>query len=257
MSARVDSLHSLLLQSYPSPEWAVFFEVANATGGLARRRADAVALGIWPSRGFTVAGFEFKSDRRDWLREKARPEKADTIAAHCDQWWLVTTDDAIARPEELPEPWGLYVAKGSRLMCRKPCVPFADRDRTQMKRSFVASMLRKVAETTVPRAAVADIVKQRVEQALAATRDGIESEVLRRDVARLENILKVFKETTGVDLQSWSGTERIAKAVDAVLNLEYARRDLESLQQRLAGVSKDIRDAITEWPVGLGAKKAS
>ena len=39
------TLRGLVHQAYPSPEWAVFFEVSNATGSGASRRADAVALG--------------------------------------------------------------------------------------------------------------------------------------------------------------------------------------------------------------------
>ena len=43
------TLAGLIAARYPPPEWAVFFEVSNATGYATSRRADAIALGIWPS----------------------------------------------------------------------------------------------------------------------------------------------------------------------------------------------------------------
>src|SRR4051812_48555098 len=108
------TLAGLVAQAYPSPEWAVFYEVSNGTGFNSRRRADAVALGVWPSRGHALIGFEFKEDRRDWLREKDNPAKADLIAANCDAWVLVIGNEKVAKIEEIPEPWGLLVANADR-----------------------------------------------------------------------------------------------------------------------------------------------
>jgi hypothetical protein len=166
------TLTGLVRQAYPTPEWAVFFEVSNATGFGARRRADAVALGVWPSRGQSLIGFEFKEDRRDWLREKDNPAKAEEIAQHCDGWYVVAGSDGIVKVEELPTPWGLKVANKDRtkLLTVKECIPFSDRDKTVIKRTFVAAMLRKVGETTVPRAELDRLVQEGVAlgEALAA-----------------------------------------------------------------------------------------
>jgi hypothetical protein len=104
------TLQGLIAQAYPSPEWAVFYEVSNATGWGASRRADAVALGVWPSRGQMLIGFEFKTARGDWLNERKNPAKAETIAAHCDAWYVVAGDESVVKLDELPEPWGLHVA---------------------------------------------------------------------------------------------------------------------------------------------------
>lgn len=245
------SIESLLAQAYPAPEFALFYEVANATGFRVRRHADAVAIGVWPSRGHVIIGFEIKTDRRDWLREKKSPEKADVVAAHCDQWYVVTTDDAIAKIEELPAPWGLLVANKdrTRLVTRKPCVPFPDRDQAIMQRSFVAAILRKVPETTVPRADVTRQIEEARQTAIAQTRDGRELRMLQERITQLEQILATFKTATGVDLtHGWQGPQKIAAAVAAVLDLGSDWRQLERAALALEGAAKTTREAIAAWP---------
>lgn len=82
-----------LRKRYPEPAYALITEVRNSTG-YARSRtgyADAIAMGCWPSRGLDVQGFEFKTDRGDWLREWKNPIKADQFVKYCDYWWVVIT----------------------------------------------------------------------------------------------------------------------------------------------------------------------
>lgn len=51
-------LQAAVMRSYPLPEYATFFEVADATGGRQSLWADAVSMSLWPSRGLTITGFE-------------------------------------------------------------------------------------------------------------------------------------------------------------------------------------------------------
>ena len=88
-SLATDKLADLLAARYASPAWAIFFEVSNATGYKANRHADAVAVGIWPSRGLSILGFEIKASRSDWKHELSNPRKADAIFKYCDHWFLV------------------------------------------------------------------------------------------------------------------------------------------------------------------------
>ena len=99
-------IKALLRNRYPIEEWALAFEVAPETGG-GTRRADAVAMNMWRSRGHAIHGFEFKVSRSDWLRELKEPSKADAVAQYCDYWWLVIDGDHIVKDGELPEGWGL------------------------------------------------------------------------------------------------------------------------------------------------------
>lgn len=245
------TLQGLVNKSYPSPEWAVFFEVADSTGFQGKRRADAVALGIWPSRGQTLVGFEFKEDRRDWLRERENPAKAEVIAAHCDGWFVVAGRDGIVKLEELPEPWGLYVANEDRtkLLSKKPCQWFIGRDKTTIQRSFAAAMLRKVSETTVPKVELERLVEEAVKAAVDRTQQGYELKTLREDVVRLQGIVDHFKAATGVNLAGWQGTEKISKAVDAVLHLDTERRNIESSAKQLEMAARTMRDVLAAWPI--------
>lgn len=244
------TLNGLVMQAYPSPEWAVFFEVSNSTGSHAIRQADAVALGVWPSRGHMLIGFEFKEDRRDWLREKANPAKAETVATHCDCWWVVAGADSVVKVEELPEPWGLYVASQdrTRLLIKKPCQPFPDRNKHIMQRSFAAAMLRKIGETMVPRAEVARLIEVGVKDGLERTRDGRKMKWLEQEVERLKSVIDGFKTATGVDLKGWQGTTKIASAVDAVLNMDSNRQHLEDAATRLELSAANVREALSLWP---------
>jgi hypothetical protein len=52
-------------------------------------------MGLWPSRGLKLMGFEIKAGRGDWLGELRNPRKAESIARFCDQWWVVATQDVI------------------------------------------------------------------------------------------------------------------------------------------------------------------
>lgn len=244
------TLQGLVSQAYPSPEFAVFFEVSNATGAGVRRRADAIALGVWPSRGHQIVGFEFKADRRDWLREKANPEKADVIITHCDQWFVVAEHEKVVVPDELPEPWGLYVPMAERTKLRlvKPCVPFPDRDKSIMRRSFAAAMLRKIGETMVPRKELDGLVAEAVEAALARTREGGEVKRLEERCQAMGKVIQTFRTVTGVDLEGWRGTENICRAVDAVLRTGRERQTLVYAKENLERAAKTIADALESWP---------
>lgn len=82
-------------------------------GGL--RTCDALALSLYTSTGFALYGHEVKVSRSDWLRELKDPSKADAFKRYCERWWLVASE-GVARPDELPDGWGLLVVKNGR--CR-------------------------------------------------------------------------------------------------------------------------------------------
>lgn len=244
------TLEGLVKQSYPSPEWTVFFEVGNSTGFGTRRHADAVALGVWQSRGFTLIGFEFKEHRSDWLREKKNPEKAEAVSAHCDCWYVVAGSAAIVKVDELPEPWGLLVANEdrTRLKTVKTCQPFPDRDKTVMRRSFAAAMLRKVGETTVPKVELQRLVDEQLQAAVERTNAGHELKNLRDEVKRQREIIDGFKAQTGIDLLHWRGHRKISAAVDLVLRGDDHRRGLDSICDQLENIAKEARAAVKAWP---------
>ena len=68
-------------------------EVPNATGGLSKRRADAVAMNLFPSKNYEIRGFEIKISKSDLKRDLDNGSKSNEVAKYCDYWFLVTPRD--------------------------------------------------------------------------------------------------------------------------------------------------------------------
>jgi hypothetical protein len=78
------------------------------------RRADALYIGFFQSRGRHLVGHEIKVSRADWLHELDQPAKAEAWEPNCHAWYVVAPSTSIVRPEELPEGWGLMVTGRSK-----------------------------------------------------------------------------------------------------------------------------------------------
>ena len=145
------AVEKLLLDRYAAPKFFTFFDVGNGTGGRCFRRADALSVGMWPSTGLELEGFELKVSRGDFTRELRNPMKARAISKFCDRWWIVAPK-GICKPAELPEDWGLLeacpvkkspgswrlrIAKKAPLLKAEP-----------MTRTFLASMIRRANESS-------------------------------------------------------------------------------------------------------------
>lgn len=208
---KIDAAHLLarIQATHPAPEWACLAEVGNSTGYAARRHADAVAMSLWPSRGLTIRGFEIKVSRADYKRESADPEKAESIARYCDEWWIVAPEGLIREPEiELPPAWGLMVPddKTGLRVARKATPTPAQ----ELGRPFLAAMLRRAQE------AVAKIqegwirreeIQERIDAAEALGKIQVPREVefIRREADKLRKRAEEWKAATGIDI---SGSDR-------------------------------------------------
>ena len=149
------ALLALLSERYPAPAYAMLSNVKNGTGWTRTERfADALAMGLWPSRGLDLHGFELKANRGDWLREMRDPAKADEIARRCDRWWIVCSD-GVALIDEVPQPWGLLVPREKRGKVALVAVREAEKlDAEPLTRQFLAAILRRTAEASFPRASL-------------------------------------------------------------------------------------------------------
>lgn len=76
---------------------------------LGSRRADALYVGFFQTRGKWLVGHEVKASRADWLHELDQPAKAEVWGSQCHSWYVVAPSTDIVRPEELPDGWGLMV----------------------------------------------------------------------------------------------------------------------------------------------------
>lgn len=97
----------------------VFATHVRAGSGFDQRTADAVTLDGWQGGNrrnpvHELEGFEVKTSRSDWLRELKDPGKCEAVRRYCARWWLVTVP-GVVRGGELPDGWGLLLARGSVL----------------------------------------------------------------------------------------------------------------------------------------------
>lgn len=136
------TIYDSIAAAHTAPEWAVFSEVSDATGGRASRRADALALNLWPSRGLEIRGFEIKISRSDLKRELNDPSKADAIGKYCHTWCLATPIGLIKESDPVPSTWGIFEAdSGSGVFKRMPTTRPADEVKVPT-RLFVAAIVR-------------------------------------------------------------------------------------------------------------------
>lgn len=108
-------MYSLIRSTYPEPGFITLQEVRDATGFDGIRTADAIAIGMYRSRGKLIHGFEIKVSRTDWQKELAQPSKAESIMRYCHHWSLVVPVENIVKPGELPPDWGMFVPGKKRL----------------------------------------------------------------------------------------------------------------------------------------------
>jgi hypothetical protein len=239
--ARLADVHARLRLRYPAKEFALFHEVRSSVGLVGSPRyADAIVMGLWPSRGLTLEGLEVKVDRRDWLRELRNPKKADDIARYCDHWWLVTSSPDIAEVCELPENWGWLVPSGRTFRVAKPASRLKP---VPIDRPFLASIFRAAACSSATAAALEAAAREHElsrDQALEWQKQRLD-----REGRELREAVAKFERESGLVINSWSG-EEIGKKVAGMRALEAsgdsvvaaleravrsAERDLERLRE--------------------------
>ena len=235
--------------------WALLQEVRNSTGYAANRAADAIAVGLWPSRGMEIHGFEVKVSRHDWIRERDRPAKAEAIASKCDRWWLVVSDRELVRDGELPPTWGLLVLEDGTIVTGKEAEKL---DRKPLDVGFLAAMLRRAAENeerTLREHVSPEEVQRRIEAALAEEdadqRERWEREAQQEllELRRIGRWAEHFKKTAGVDItQNYWAHGPIGKIVELIAHRSmYGEKLLtpgEVLRNTLAREEKALVEAI-------------
>lgn len=228
---------------FPAPEFALFEQVANGTGFTrARRWSDAIAFGIWPSRGLLIHGFEVKVGRGDWLKELKNPEKSEAVQKFCDRWWIVAPKGMI-ETSELPPTWGLievsekgktYVAKDAPALKAEP-----------ITKQFVAAMLRRHHEGHAR--SLADEYARGKEQG-AKEGAGDIADRLERAESRADDLqtrIDEFEKASGVRIGGWNG-DKIGEAVRVLTNTRHTTvadeltRDAERYEMHAKRLRTDI-----------------
>jgi hypothetical protein len=252
-----------------SGEYAFLPHVRDAAGFDAGRTFDAVTVCLWPSRGLTIDVYEVKISRSDWLRELAKPVKAESACAVGDRFWVVAPA-GVVKLGELPPPWGLLEVTAGRPDGENPALVTGRRirqvraaellhdEKTRTKpvsRDLLVSLLR-AADGAVPRGepddgpVAAAYAKGRAdaEQGWRQQRDQFAEQVeqLRRQVDSAAQAITEFEVAAGVKL-SPGGLGRVftpdqAAQVGRVLRAVLNGDELaDRAQQRLHEAAEHLR----------------
>ena len=223
-------------------EFALLAHVRNRAGFDARRTFDAVAVSLWPSRGFTLHCYEVKCSRSDWLSELKEPAKAEAAAEFCDHFSIVAAGPGIVRDGELPPTWGLLVVRGAalRTVVRAPLLPGADINRP-LPRSVVVPMLRSAGAAVA--VAPVELAAARTEGAKdALARYQAEARALGDELTRMRGAVGAFEDAAGVNLLAWSTDPgAVGTTVKAVLASERAE---EVARERLSTLRAQLVEAV-------------
>lgn len=249
---------AVLQKKFGKPEYAFLRQVRNATGYPGRvRTADALAMGLWPSRGLHLHGFEIKVSRSDWAHELKQPQKAEEIARYCHFWWLAVPDAEIVRDGELPAPWGL-IAVGSgapkivkqATLAEHPMPPSME---------FFASLLRSVSEEDT---ALGDVRKLMEKELRTAEKKGREegenfakqtSDRALDALQQLTTSVAEFEKESGIRIDRYSNhfSGEVGKAVQFLRHERGVAEAIGSARERLARLVEELADVES----GLRAAK--
>ena len=207
----------LMRARYAAPEWAFLSQVRNKTGlsGMRERYLDGLAIGLYPSRGMEMHGFEIKVSRSDWKHELGNPAKAEGTAQYLDRFWVVTPKDLV-RPGELPVTWGWLSVDGDKVKIEVQAPTLTP---IPLNRTFVASIMRNFDEQWVPKRELNDRVEARVAEHRKdeETRDNSVVEELQKKLIANQELLRKFQVATGRRLEDWS-VGVIASAIRIVMD---------------------------------------
>lgn len=171
-------IKACLRLKYAAPQYATLEEVRNATGKVKRQRsttkggkssgpryADMIAVGLWPSIGLEIVGFEVKTTRADWLNEIGDEKKAVAVQQFCDRWTLVVPHknyEKTVRDGELPATWGMLTVDEAGTV--REIIPAPKLDALPITRAFLASLMRNACTSNPDYLEVQSrIIEQRLE----------------------------------------------------------------------------------------------
>ncbi len=214
---------------YPSNAYAFFEQVGNSTGGPSTNWADAVVVGLWPSRGLDIVGIEVKVRRTDWQAELKNPKKAEAIARFCDYWYLAVGDPDIVREGELPTNWGMFVLrKDGKIHCVKAAVK---NESPELTRGFIAAVLRRASAPT------ADALSLEYRRGYDKARDEFRKHEAenpktlahsQEEYNRIVKVMRDFEDASGISLRYSYDGKKIGEAVALVMQPERLQRQLDN-----------------------------
>lgn len=240
---------NILSKRYPSSQYALMAEVSNAAGFDRSRSCDFLAMGLWPSRGLDLTGFELKRHRSDWLGELKKPAKAESFFKYCDRWYLLTVFDEhfghVAKPDEIPAPWGWIEIKGSKCHVIKEAPKL---EPAAMTRNFLAALLKRSSDKSDY--VLRNEIKEEIERAREAGKDynKYEREQAQKELRELMLKVKDFEHEAGVDIHwRYSGDgKEFGKAIKFVKEggVERIKQDLFRMESTASAILKNVSNVL-------------
>jgi hypothetical protein len=246
-------MRGALRDKYSGESYACFEEI-KPTVGMDGRKLDFLVMNLWRSRGLQLEGIEIKTDRRDWLRELRAPAKQEGIFVFCDRFWLATSNEKVAKAEEIPPTWGwMILSPKGALQTRKKPPKLKGKAFT---RAFVAEVLRH--ET---KARSGQIRKALGEQAQKLEDEGKlnnnpEYAAIQHAHNELNARVKNFEEASGLEVTRWARPsigkavrllQRIQEdALNPVERMEHVLRQLDLERVQLERAIADCKEAVPE-----------
>ncbi len=240
------SIFEILSKRYPANAYALMEEVSDAAGSNRSRSADYISVGLWPSRGLHITGIELKSFRSDWLSELKNPKKAENIFQYCDYFWLLTTNEGIAKPEEIPDNWGWMTIKSERIYIRKEAPKLAPKE---LSRNFLASMLKRANDKS--NYIRADSIEDRIKEVKETTKLAAENNNKHalKEYQELRKSVQDFEQASGIRMHdNWSASPgKSGEAVRFIINggAEQIEKRLLELEQHAEHTLKSITNSLS------------
>lgn len=236
-----------------TPEFVTLANVQTPAGTF----ADAIAVNLWRSRGYEVIGFEVKSSRGDWLREKKDPAKAEAAAKFCNTFWIVA-NEGVVKLDELPIGWGLLEPQGKGLISRQKATALAHQQTLTVP--FMVNLIRRAVEkgemTEELKAAREAGRTEGIEVGKRATEPSALVS-LRQENDRWKQLALDFKEKTGIELSAWSSAEKLARLWRLVDRTDWVERQIELSILSLKTAAKQSEEMLSQFRLGIGQTDAT
>jgi hypothetical protein len=209
---RAHDLFLRLQSTFSEPAYITLEEVRDATGFDGVRTADAMAIGLYRSRGKAVWGFEMKVSRADWLKELKQPEKSESILRFCDYWAVVVSDKNIVKEGELPPSWGMYVAQKNRLKRLVPCPKLTP---VPMSITMLTALLYNVDHKH--KKLEEKRLREEYEKGYAVGQKRTYDSGWEKNFKSLEEKVKLFENASGLQIEYGWNNAKLGETVNALL----------------------------------------
>jgi hypothetical protein len=236
---------------------AVYLTEVTAPGN-SGRRADAVHIGLWQSRGAgRIDVCELKVSRADFRRELDKPQKAEAWWPYSTTFCIVSPGVDITPPEELPAGWGLMVP-GPRGRRFKTVVKPEERE-PKLTIGLLMTLLKNTETTRINALALQEhqMREQHYKQIAEIRRE--RGMVSPKDVKRLD-LLERLEKAMDIQLGDYAWRDQLepegaAEGLSEFMRGHAARlraqevmqdkaRDLEQLAEMATREAKKLREAL-------------